>query len=96
MAGRQRALDRKRRLGVDVAAALKRAADQLDHLVGQMREVRERLVLDLAALAIGAPQQVRDVLAMPPPPTVGDDVHRARLTRSTAHTHNLHPEPDRN
>ena len=94
VASRQRALDRERRLRVDVAPAGERATDQLDQLIGQVREVGQRLVLDLAALAIGATQQMRDVLAMRPLATVGDDMHRAHRTRSTTHTRNLYRPSD--
>jgi hypothetical protein len=96
VAGRQRALDRKRRLAVDIAATGKRAADQLDHLIGQVREVRQRLVLDLGALTVGAAQQMRHVLPMRPLPTVGDDMHRARRTTTTAHAATLPPPSDDN
>ena len=94
----QRALDLKAVLaaiGVDVPAPRKRAADQLDHPIGQVRKVRQRLVLHLAVLAERVPQQMRHVLATRPLPTVGDDMHRAKRTRTTAHTQKIPPPPDK-
>jgi hypothetical protein len=38
--------------------AAERAADEVDDRIGQMREVAQRLVLDLARVAVGASQQV--------------------------------------
>src|SRR5665213_2369966 len=87
---RQRALDLKRLTSRDVGLPAQRAADQLDYLRRQVREVRERLVLDLAVLAVGAPQQVCDVLTMPTLTLVGDDMHRTRRTWTTTHTDNIH------
>jgi len=40
-----------------------RRPDSLERVRGQRREVRQRLVLDLAAVAVGPPQQVRQRLA---------------------------------
>ena len=45
---------------------------------GSRREIADGLVADLATLAPGAPQQVRDVFAMLALPSVGDDVDRDR------------------
>ena len=38
-----------------------RAAHEFDDVIGQMREVAERLVLDLVAVAIASVQQMRGV-----------------------------------
>ena len=46
------------------ALAAQRRPHRLDRLRRQVREVGERLVLDLAALPVGAPQQRRRVLAL--------------------------------
>ena len=47
----------------DEGFAAQRPADHLDDAIGQMREVAERLVLDLAVLAIASAQQMRGVVA---------------------------------
>jgi hypothetical protein len=59
------------------ALALQRAADDLDQLIAQVRQVAQGLVLDGAALAVAAPQQVGAidlVLVLAPR---GDDVRRS-------------------
>ena len=62
---------------------------------GRCERFAERLVLDLAALAVGAAQQMRDVLPPLPPPPVGDDVHRTRRTRPSDITEPYPHRPDR-
>jgi hypothetical protein len=95
VARRHRALDLKRLTLLDVALAAQKAADQPDQLLRQVRQVRERLLLDLAALAIAAPQQRRRVLAIPPPNDICDHVHRARRPRSSTHHATVPAPPDR-
>lgn len=85
MACRQRTLDLERLAGGDQALAAQRRPDQLDQLVRQMGEIRQRLLLDLAALAVGAPQQVRGVDTIATPGRVRDHVHRTRMTRPPRH-----------
>jgi hypothetical protein len=55
-------LDLEVLIEIDQPAARKHRADRVDHLDRQVREVPEVLVLDLPALAVGAPQQVGRVL----------------------------------
>ena len=57
MAVRRRALDRQRLVEVDELAPGQDRADRLDLARLQRGDVAERLVLDLAVLAVGAPQQ---------------------------------------
>src|SRR5918996_772331 len=83
--GRQGPLDREALAKGNEALALERQAHELDDLLGQVREVADGLVADLAALAPGAPQQVRDVLALLALPPVGDDVNRASRPRLSPH-----------
>jgi hypothetical protein len=94
VAGRQRTLDLERLVPLDVALAAQKASDQLDQRGRQVRQVGERLLLDLAALAIGAAQELGVVLAIPPPDRVCDHMHRARRPRSSPHTATLPPAPD--
>jgi hypothetical protein len=61
---RERAFDLKRLACGHELLTGERPAHELDHALGQVREVAERLVLDLAALAVTAPQQVGDVDAV--------------------------------
>src|SRR5712691_12448142 len=66
---RQRAADLEAIHGREELLAPQRAAHQLNRFPRQPGEVGERLVLDLAALTVGAPQQVRLVhtpLMLPP------------------------------
>ena len=64
------------------ALASQVAADQLDELLRQVRDVADGLVSDRAALAVGAAQQVADVLpARAAHPAVGDDVDRPTSAR---------------
>ena len=58
----------------------KRLAHKLDHLGRQVREVPERAMAHLAALAEALAQQMRDVLALTVPPLDRGYVHRTRLT----------------
>jgi len=75
---RKALLDREGLVRGQEALALQVAADQPDELRWQVRDVADGLVSDLAALAVGAAQQVGDVLAARRPhPAVGDDVDRA-------------------
>jgi hypothetical protein len=74
MAVRPRARDleslRQRHEGL----ALKRAANDLDQRLGQMREIAQSLVLDGPALAIAAPQQMRAIDLILVLARRGDDV----------------------
>jgi hypothetical protein len=85
VARRQRALDHKPLVEGDEALTLERQPHQLDDFIGQVREVADGLVADLAALAPRAPQQVRDVFAVLALPPVGDDVDRASGARLSSH-----------
>src|SRR5262245_19544950 len=53
------------------------AAHQLDHLAWQMRQIAERLVLDLVAVAIASAEQMGDVFAALILPARSDDVNRS-------------------
>jgi len=59
MAVRQRALDRERIVEVDELATGQDRTDPFDLARRQRGDVAQRLVLDLAVLALGAPQQRR-------------------------------------
>ncbi len=88
---RQRALDPQRLLGGHERLTGKSPLDQLDHVPRQVREVAERLVLDLAALAVAAPQQRRLVHLPLVVATRRRHVHR---TRSPWHTRIMPAAPD--
>ncbi len=60
--------------GGDEGFAAQGAADHLDERAGQMGEVAEGLVLDLAALAIGLAQQMGLVNAALIPASRGNDM----------------------
>src|SRR5256885_1391660 len=95
MPRRQRALDLKRvREHPDRLAAQPRP-HQLDQLLGQVGDVPDGLVLDLAALPIGAAQQMRDVLPPLPMPSIGDNVNRTSRAWSSRHERTIPPTPDR-
>jgi len=84
LAVRQRARDLELLDPDQEALAGEPPAHQLDQLLGQVREVADRLVADLAALAVGTAQQVRDVFpAARPTPTIGDDMNRPSPARHT-------------
>jgi hypothetical protein len=95
VAGRQRARDPEALVEADEALALERRAHELDHVLGQVRDIADRLVPDPAALAPGAPQQVSDVLTVLALPPVGDDMDRTSWPRLSAHTSTLPHKPDR-
>jgi hypothetical protein len=57
--------------------ALQRAADDVDQRIGQMRQIAQRLVLDLAVFAVAAAQQVGGVDLVLVDATRGDDVSSA-------------------
>ena len=61
----ERALDLKRILGVHQRLAGEDPPDRVDRLRWEVREVRERLLLDLPILAVGTAQQRRRVLTIP-------------------------------
>jgi hypothetical protein len=61
--------------------ALQRAANDVDQRLVQMRQVAQRLVLDLAVLAIAAPQQVRAVDLALVGARCGDDVNSSSSGR---------------
>ncbi len=85
MAGRDRALDLEPLASRNIAGAAQRAADQLDDLGRQMRQIRQRLLLDLAVLAVGTPKQRRVVDRLPRPALRRDHVHRTRWTSMPSH-----------
>ena len=93
---RQRRLDLHRLGRHPPAPAGQHRLDRGDRLVGQRRQVRQRLVFDLAALAEGAPQMHRQVLA-PPPGLVHmtaldpGHVHRAGPLHHTLHNNHTRP-----
>ena len=64
-------------LGVDERLALERATNQLDDGVGQMGDVAEGLVLDLAVLAEGASQEMGSVGLVSVAALRGGHVHGA-------------------
>jgi hypothetical protein len=66
--------------------ALQRAANDLDQRLGQVRQVAQRLVLDLAVFAIAAPQQVRAIHLVLVFARRRDDVRCSRACRH-AHQH---------
>ena len=83
--GGQRALDLE---GVTEQAdrlAAQPRPHQLDQLLGQMGDVPDRLVADLPALPIRAPQQVGDVLPTLALPPIGDNVDRTCRTWLSRH-----------
>ncbi len=91
MAVRGRADDLERLAQRHEGLALQRAANDLDQRLGQMRQVAQRLVLDLAVLAVAAPQQVRAVDLALVGARCGDDVsgsgsgrHAANIARSSS------------
>src|SRR5579875_2642016 len=57
-----RPLDLKVLVEIDQPAPGEHRADRVDHLQRQMRQVAQVLVANLAALAVGAAQQIRRVL----------------------------------
>ena len=59
-----------------------------------MRDVPDRLVLDLATLPVGAAQQMRYVLPLLPLPPIGDNVNRTSWARSPRHRRTIPPPPD--
>jgi hypothetical protein len=58
MAMSARAQHLEGRRGGHEGLALQRAADDVDQRIGQVRQIAQRLVLDLAAFAVAAAQQV--------------------------------------
>ena len=60
-------------------------ADRVDRLRREMRQVRERLLLDLPVLTVGTPQQRRRVLRSPRPTRCRAHMHRATMPRRPAH-----------
>ena len=64
--GRERALDLERVIGAHQRLAGQHPPDRVDRLRREMREVRERFLLDLPALTVGAPQQRRRCTRDPP------------------------------
>jgi hypothetical protein len=60
-----------------VALAAQPAPDELDERLGQVGQVGERPLLDLAVLAVRGAEQVADVLAAALPAHDSDHVHRA-------------------
>ena len=60
--------------------------DRVDRLRREMREVRERLLLDLPVLPEGTPQQRRRILTLPRPARSRAHMHRTSLPRRTAHS----------
>src|SRR5947199_7621307 len=60
-----------------------------------MRDVPDRLVLDLPALPIRAAQKVADVLPILPLTPIGDNVNRARRPWSARHERTIQPSSDR-
>src|SRR3954471_772615 len=61
MAVRQRASDADDLGGGDEGLALERAFDEIDEVIGQMREVSEGFMSDGLSLADGPPEQMGDV-----------------------------------
>src|SRR6059036_2856847 len=94
MTGRQRALDRKPLSQQPHRLAAQPRPHQLDQLLGQMRDVADRLVFDLAGLAIRAAQQMTDILAALPLPPIGDNVNRTGRAWSARHDQTLHAPSD--
>jgi hypothetical protein len=88
----QRALDPQALGGRQVALPSQGPAHQLHHLAGQVREVAQRLVLDLAGLAVASPEQMGDVLAVLVAPPDGGYVDRA-ASPSHALSYGLRPSP---
>ena len=86
----QRTLDLEPLVEINKLAARQHRPDRLDHRLGQMGEVAEVLVAHLAALPIGAPQQLRDVdpAALPLRPDCG----YVNCTTTLRHTETIaHP-----
>ena len=82
---RQRALQLERIRRGQKLLALQAAPNQLDQVVGQVGEVGQRLLPDLAALAVAAAKQVGDVLLPFPLPARRDHMHRALRTSPPRH-----------
>src|SRR3989338_273204 len=61
MAVRTRACDLEHLSQRDEGLALQRSADDFHQIIGQMRKITQCLVLDAAAFAVTAPQQVRAI-----------------------------------
>src|SRR5262249_4724469 len=57
--------------------AAQTAAHQIDDVVGQMREIAKRLVLDLVAVAVAPAQQMAGILAALVGAPCRDDVNRS-------------------
>jgi hypothetical protein len=75
--GRENARPRRHGTGSNEGLALQRAPDDVDQRIGQMRQIAQGLVLDLAVLAVAAPQQVGAVDLVLVGATRGDDVSGA-------------------
>jgi hypothetical protein len=60
--------------GANKGLALQRAPNDVDQRIGQVRQIAQSLVLDLAVLAITAPQQMRAVDLVLVDAARGDDV----------------------
>jgi len=69
--------------GGDQGLAAQRPTDELDDVLGQVREIAEGFVSDLAALAEGAPQQVGRLDASFVVACCGDDVNGRSTARHT-------------
>jgi hypothetical protein len=65
MAMRHRGADRHRLASGDQRRALQRRLDRIDCLLWQPGQIGQRLMLHLLAVAVGAPQVARLVLAPP-------------------------------
>ena len=85
MAGGQRARDLEGLIGANQRLTAQCPADQLDHRLGQVGDIADGLVFDLAVLAVAMAQQVGDVLAMLALAPVGDDVNGAGLAGGPSH-----------
>jgi hypothetical protein len=93
--GRQGPLDLKRLPDRHQRLPAQHPPDRVDRLRGQMGEVGQRFLLDLSALAIGAPKQRGVVHRLPRPPLRRDHVHRPARPCITSHALNLPHLPDR-